>query len=177
MAIRASTRIDSDEEIPAAKDRPLVPPGTRAKACWGPFCRRQLRPLSEFHLQKGGKSAGRPRTYCKECDSFKARKYRREWKLRNPGFYEEYYRERNIRNRKHQEWQHYGLVPYAKVGFAVEALCRLFGPTRAATRIGVRYGTLHKWRKNTFASIRKEHAARILRAFKEARDEANTDKT
>lgn len=157
-------------QLPQRKERPLVPPGVPSKKCRGPFCKGQLRPLSEFHFHKRGRNIGKPRSYCKECYSLKTRQYRQEWDARNPKYYSDYARERNIKNRKHKDWEHYGLVPYSKVSFALEELCKKLGPSATARMLGVSRSTVYNWRGHQFPQIRKEYAARILQSLWEVRN-------
>lgn len=158
------------DQLPQRKERPPVPPGVPSKKCRGPFCKGQFRPLSEFHFHKQGKDIGKPRSYCKECYSFKTRQYRQEWDARNPKYYSDYARARNIKNRKHKDWEHYGLVSYFKVSFALEELCKRLGPSATARMLGVSRSTVYNWRGHQFPQIRKEYAARILQSLWEVRN-------
>ncbi len=155
-------------QLPQRKDRPPVSPNVPSKKCPGPFCEDQPRPLSEFHKSRG---------CCEECYSFKARKWRQAWKVRNPKYYSEHDRERNIKNRKHKDWKYYGLVPYSNVSFALEELCKKLGPKVTARLIGVSRTTVYGWRKHQFAQVRKEHAARILQSLWEVRNGNGSSKT
>lgn len=150
------------------RERPIVPAGVPAKKCPGPFCQDQLRPLTEFYFHKSGRDAGRPRTYCKECDAYTSRPYQRAWRKRNP----EECRERNIQRRrgKSKHWKYYGHVPFVRVEFALKSLCNLLGRTKTAELIGVTYQCVWKWSTNPPEMMRKEYAARILQTLWEVRN-------
>ncbi len=164
-------------QLPQRKERPPVPPDVPSKKCPGPFCEGQPRPLSEFHFYKQGRDTGKSRGCCEECYSFKARKWRQSWEIRNPKYHSEHDRERNIKNRKHKDWKYYGLVPYSNVSFALEALCKKLGPKATARLVGVGRSTVYMWRGHQFAQIRKEHAARILQSLWEVRNGNGFNKT
>lgn len=168
---------DNEEQI-QPKRRPPVPPGVPAKKCPGPLCQGQPRPLSEFYFRKRGKGVGRPRSWCKECEIFKSQNDRRRLRQYAPGRYEEALRRRRLRERQqHKDWQYDGLVPYPKVGFATEELCREFGPKKVASLLGVSRSALWYWRTQRVEQIRKEYAARILQLLWEVRNGNSSKKT
>ena len=170
----------ADAQMPKRKKRPPVPPGVPVQKCPGPFCQGQERPRTTevWYFYKGGRDAGEPLSYCKKCSNFTARKRRREWNKRNPDYYRQYHRERRILKLAHQDWRYYGYVPYSKVEFAVEELCRILGPTKTAQRIGIHRSSLLMWRRHDVKNIYKERAARVLQALLEVRQEnSNFHKT
>lgn len=160
-------------QLPQRKERPPVPPGVPAKTCRGVFCQGQIRPLLEFGLYNAGGGKKKLQSRCTECDAFESQKRWKKWELQNPKAHEVY----NRRMRKHQEWEHYGYVPYFRVEFAVEELCSRFGPKKAARLIGVSYRALWTWRTGRSKQVFKENAARILQALSEVRNGNGFHKT
>ena len=163
------------QALPQRRDRPPVPAGVPFKKCPGPFCQGQERSLAEFYLHKTGRDAGKPRTYCKECDAHKGRPHQRAWRKRNP----EECKERNIRRRKgrSRHWKYYGHVPFSRIQFAFSQLCHLVGPTQTAKLIGVTYQCVWKWQTKPPKTMRKEYAARILQTLWEVRNGSGSSET
>lgn len=166
-----------DAPMPKRKQRSPVPDDIPSKRCPGALCQGQRLPLSpEFwSFYRSGNQAGQPRGYCRECDSFKTGQYRKERRLRDPEGYRKSRQASEIRKRKHREWQHCGLVPVAKVWFAIDELCRILGTEGVAQRVGVHRATVFEWRSRRFSTVRKEHAARILQALWEVRNGNNSN--
>ena len=161
----------TEKALRVKRQRPPIPANVPAKKCPGPLCQGQERPLTEFYFRKSGRDVGKPLSYCKECGNFTARERRRKWNERNPNYYRQYDQEKRILKPANQDWQHYGYVPYSKVEFAVEEICRILGPTKAAQRIGIRRSCLLMWRRRDVRKIYKERAARVFRALLEVRNE------
>lgn len=166
-------------QLPKRQKRPSVPEGVPAKKCPGRLCKGQFLPLSSefWNFHKTGKEAGKPRRYCRKCDSFQAGQYRKKRRARDPEGYRKLRQAEQIRKRKHKDWQYCGLVPASRVMFAVDELCRVFGPGEAARRIGIHQATIFEWRRRKFSRMQQEYAARVLLALQEARNGNSFQKT